>query len=860
MYQKINNLLSSYLMIKKTFALVAVACVLSASAETFKVESWRMSAPIEVRTPFMNDSISPAGEKFKSVDLLKSRTRKNVKGNIVFADSAGIIQLTPAPAENAAIQLLQTNMRSQRFAKGQLKVTSQLPFMVELNGADFSSKLTSEKDSITPQSTASAPLRLEPERDVVLTVRLLAQAADSVAQPSVAVEFVPDAGFEDAVLVAAPDLLRRFNLDDTQYGNRVSGLSMSPDGKYLITYFFNYYSADRSNSYATLTDLRSGKEVNANLPAGVKWMPSGSKLYMTRKVADGFDVILVDPVTGKQQVYAESVPVDNFTWSPAGDAIYYSHIDEGVKEQGPLRRYATPDDRQPGDRTRSFIVRFNPETGISERLTFGNHSTWINDISRDGSKLLCSTTWEYPTARPFYRTTFYVLDVNTLKADTLIAPSPAFVSSGCFSPDATKVLFSGSPSAFNELGKNCGPEPIANDYDVQLYLMDVASKQVKPMTFNFDPSVAQIISWNVADNQIYLRAEEGFGHNLYSLNPETGKFTKLATDIDNVISASMGDESAERIAYSGHSYHAAWKAFVLNIKKNRTSVIADPRADDLAKIDLGKVESWKFTATDGSEIDGIICYPPNFDPEKKYPLIVYYYGGTSPTAKSITQPYTPQLFASRDYVVYVLNPSGTTGYGQEFSARHVNAWGKRTANEIIEGVQKFCEAHPFVNAEKIGCLGASYGGFMTQYLQTLTPMFSAAVSHAGISNVTSYWGEGYWGYTYNSKAAAESYPWNNPDLFTKQGSLFNADKINTPLLLLHGTADTNVPIGESIQIFNALRILGKPVEFISVEGENHFISDYPKRILWHNSIMAWFERWLHDDPSWWNDLYPERNL
>ena len=118
-------------------------------------------------------------------------------------------------------------------------------------------------------------------------------------------------------------------------------------------------------------------------------------------------------------------------------------------------------------------------------------------------------------------------------------------------------------------------------------------------------------------------------------------------------------------------------------------------------------------------------------------------------------------------------------------------------------------------------IGASYGGFMTQYLLTQTDIFAAAMSHAGISNVTSYWGEGYWGYSYNSVAAAESYPWTDPELFTKQGSLFNADKIHTPLLLIHGTADTNVPIGESIQLFNALSILGRQVEFISVDGGDH---------------------------------------
>ena len=255
----------------------------------------------------------------------------------------------------------------------------------------------------------------------------------------------------------------------------------------------------------------------------------------------------------------------------------------------------------------------------------------------------------------------------------------------------------------------------------------------------------------------------------------------------------------------------------------------------------------------------MMCLPPSFDPQKKYPLIVYYYGGTTPTTRGMTSPYSPQLFASRDYVVYVINPSGAIGYGQEFSARHVNAWGDWTADEIIEGTKKFCEAHPFVDAKRIGCLGASYGGFMTMYLQTKTDLFAAAASHAGISNVTSYWGEGYWGYSYNAIAAAESYPWSKPDLFTKHGALFNADKIKTPLLLLHGTVDTNVPIGESIQLYNALKILGKPVEFITVDGENHFISDYERRVLWHNSIMAWFARWLQDSPEWWNDLYPERH-
>ncbi|MCM1310188.1 MAG: prolyl oligopeptidase family serine peptidase [Bacteroides sp.] len=845
----------------KTFvASIALAAMLSGNAKELPITNWRVSEPISVRTPFMNDSIAPDGSKFKTTDILKSHTRVQMPGATVATDSTGVIALKAAPEANGAMQILQTLLRSERFAKGQLKVTSQLPFIVELNGSELTSKLSAEKDSVAGFSTASAALRLEPEHDVRLTIKLLAMAADSVTSPDVKVVFTPDDKFTNTVISSGPDMLRRFALEDSEYGNRVSGLSMSPDGKYIIMRYWNRYDGQRYRTWAELVDLKSGKVVNANLPWGVNWMPNGSSLYMTQTAADGFDLFSVDPVSGATTLLAESIPVDKFTWSPKGDCLYYTHTEQGVKETGPLRRYATPDDRMPGDRTRAFIVRFTPATGISERLTFGNHSTTLNDISRDGSKLLLSTSQEDPTTRPFYRNSFYTLDVETLKADTLISLEPMFVNSGIFSPDGKQVLFSGSPSAFNELGKNCGSHPIANDFDIQLYIMDIASKSVKPVTRDFDPAVGNIISWNAADGKIYFIGEQGFNNNLYVLDPKSDKIEQLPADVENITTATMGDDQSLRVAYMGHGYHYAWRACLLDLKKDKNSILADPRAEDLAKIDLNKVETWTFTASDGTEIDGIVCYPPNFDPSKKYPLIVYYYGGTSPTAKSITQPYTPQLFASRDYVVYVVNPSGTTGYGQEFSARHVNAWGKRTAQDIIEGVQKFYRTHEYVDSTKIGCLGASYGGFMTQYLQTQTPIFAAAVSHAGISNVTSYWGEGYWGYSYNGVAAADSYPWSNPELYTKQGSLFNADKINTPLLLLHGTADTNVPIGESIQLFNALRILGKPVEFISVDGENHFISDFPKRILWQNSIMAWFEKWLKEDSSWWDDLYPARNL
>ena len=188
----------------------------------------------------------------------------------------------------------------------------------------------------------------------------------------------------------------------------------------------------------------------------------------------------------------------------------------------------------------------------------------------------------------------------------------------------------------------------------------------------------------------------------------------------------------------------------------------------------------------------------------------------------------------------------------------MNAWGKYTADEIIEGTQKLCDTFPFIDRSKIGCIGASYGGFMTMYLLTKTDIFASAISHAGISDITSYWGEGYWGYAYSGAASAESYPWNNKDLYVGQSPLFAADKIKTPLLLLHGAVDTNVPPGESIQMYTALKILGVPVELLMVENEDHHIADYDRRIRWTNSILAWFAKWLQEEDSWWYDMYPKK--
>lgn len=822
-----------------------------------KVTAFQMRPAVTLHSPVQGDSINMMGEKFTTARLLRTNihlTFDGVEQHRVEADTAGYVQVEKA-VDNHLLYLFSTRMRAERFLKAKLNIYSSARFEVFVNGQSKQVKETAE-DSLSKVHPVAVALCMEPEADYEIVIKVLSAAEDKAA-PMLKCELVKDKEYAEVPCHIAPDLKRRLSLYDTAFGSRVASVSLSPDGKYLLTRYVDSYGVKRSRTHYELTEVKTGKVLLSDAPSGMRWMPSSSKLYYTVTGREGKDLILFDPATMSEKVLLRNIPDHYFAWSPTEDYLVYTMTDEGEKVNGPLKRLFHPDDRIPDSRNRYYLMKYDLVSGLSERLTYGSHSVYLNDISPDGSKLLCSTSKPNITQCPFSLTSLYQLDVSTLKTDTLVLWD-AYVSSGTYSPDGTQLLITGSPSAFNGIGKNCGSHPIANDFDTQAYLFDLTTKKVDPITRDFAPSV-EPIQWNKTDGCIYFNTTDKDCRHIYRYNTQTRQFVQLDLSEDVISSFSIADNNPAVAAYVGGGNTTVGVAYLYDAKKQRSTLLANPMKPMLDKIEFGEMDEWNFTAADGTLIHGSICLPPAFDPAKKYPLIVYYYGGTTPTTRGMTSPYSPQLFASRNYVVYVIQPSGAIGYGQAFSARHVNAWGDRTADEIIEGTRKFCEAHPFVDAKKIGCLGASYGGFMTMYLQTKTDLFAAAASHAGISNVTSYWGEGFWGYSYNSVAAAESYPWNNPDLFTKNGSLFNADKINTPLLLLHGTVDTNVPIGESIQLYNALKILGKPVEFITVDGENHFISDYDKRVLWHNSIMAWFARWLQDSPAWWNDLYPERH-
>ena len=820
----------------------------SAMAADVKISTFRYAGPYEVRTPVMLDSVNLNSEPFKVSALIDTPLKLDLARHATQTTDS----LLPACTYDQALCLLQADVQVSGYAKATLAVKHLKDYQLYVDGKKVSGELD----------------LLAGTHEIVVKYLAKAERRDTAV-----VVVTPSKGSE--VMVVSPTGGRRlYTLSDVTDGTRITGVSLSPDGRYLITRYTETQPGGKSSTRNVLTEVKTRRQL-LTTDKYIAWMPRTSRYYYTENVEGGRRIIVADPTTGTQLTLAKALPNDGFSIMPDERHLLFTHNSEEPKHGYGVYEISEPDDRQPGWRQRSTLSLYNTQTGLSQQLTYGYHSVSAADISADGRYLLLMGSRSRLTQRPTTLFSIMRLDLNTMQVDTLVSDD-GFLNGAQFSPDGRQVLITGSSECLDGIGKNVPEGRIPSMTDIQLYLFDIASRKATALTRTFNPSV-QTAVWSEADGQVYFTAEDRDCIRLFRLNPKTLKISRIDVPEELVTRFSLS-RTTPLMAFTGQGASHANRSYLLDLNTLKApkeyfrstglqegrgvgvslaspKLLEDPNTELLKDIELGDCQPWDFVSSRGDTICGRYYLPPHFDASKKYPMIVNYYGGCSPTSRNFETRYPQHAYAALGYVVYVINPSGATGFGQEFSSRHVNTAGKGVAEDIIEGVKRFCADHAFVDEKKIGCIGASYGGFMTQYLQTQTDLFAAAISHAGISDHTSYWGEGYWGYSYSEVSMAESYPWTRRDLYVDQSPLFNADKIHTPLLFLHGAADTNVPVGESIQMFNALKLLGRPTAFVVVEGENHWIMDYQKRQKWQNTIFAWFQKWLKGDSTWWDYMY-----
>lgn len=800
--------------------------------DTLVVEKVGMYGPIAFQSTYVLDSLNNTNAQFDPKSTLSDNTIYAFL-NAKATDSISKGTSMQSIENKNTLRVLSFNLRTDRYVGLNLDIKQLANYRLHVEGMASSTNLT-----------------LKPGEHQVKLVCMAQNDGKDTLNITVVGENL--SGVEINSTSKRPYLMK-----EMLEGERTYSARLSPSGRFLIAYYQNTHSDGKSTYKTIITDLKNNKTLEKrNEYVDYKWLENKDLIYYTYTENGNKKIILRNPETLEETVLVENIPNGGFTLSPTLDYLIISTTDEGSKPVGALKKLHDPDDRMAGQRNRTSLWKFDIKTRSMQRLTYGKTRLYLADISNDGKHLLITTSSQIPSRKPFSRDAILRMDATTLKVDTLIADT-AWLAGAKFSPKADQLLIKACPEAFNRIGSEINEKQTHNAFDYRLFLYDINTQSTTPLLPHFNPSVDSY-SWNEVNNLIYFTASDGCDRTVYSLNPKNKEVRKFnlpltyvtsftyATQQKNPTAIITGQANGER---AREMYQVA-----LSHKDTKVKRIGEINFDEMYKdVAIGTCHDWKFQTSRGDSINGFYYLPANFDASKKYPLIVYYYGGCTPSNKLLEINYPYQVFASLGYVVYVVQPSGALGFGQEFAARHVNTWGDMSSDDIIEGTKQFCKEHTFINTEKIGCIGASYGGFMTQYLQTKTNLFAAAISHAGISNIASYWGGGYWGYTYGEIAQYGSFPWNNPDLYTKHSSLFNADKINTPLLLLHGTVDTNVPPFESQQLYTALRILGKTVEYIQVDGQDHVITDWNKRLQWQDAIFAWFAKYLKDQPEWWDE-------
>jgi dipeptidyl aminopeptidase/acylaminoacyl peptidase len=267
----------------------------------------------------------------------------------------------------------------------------------------------------------------------------------------------------------------------------------------------------------------------------------------------------------------------------------------------------------------------------------------------------------------------------------------------------------------------------------------------------------------------------------------------------------------------------------------------------MASHSLKSAEETEWTGALGKKIHGFVVKPSNFDPSKKYPLLVLIHGGPqSAWNNSWSYRWNPAVFADAGYVVFAPNPRGSTGYGQRFINEISGDWGGKAYTDIMNGVADVVRRNAFIDKNRIGAAGASYGGYMINWIEGHNNdprfRFKVLVSHDGVYNLTSMYGgtEELWFTDWEFKGT----PWTNPAMYQRWSPHNFVNNFKTPILIIHGELDYRVPIGEGLQLFTAVQRKGIDSKLLIFPDEGHWVLKPQNSQLWYHTVIGWVDKYL----------------
>ena len=373
---------------------------------------------------------------------------------------------------------------------------------------------------------------------------------------------------------------------------------------------------------------------------------------------------------------------------------------------------------------------------------------------------------------------------------------------------------------------------------MDLKVITVAGGQPRNLTADFDFSVGNI-EWSKDGQYIYFTATEWLDSKLYKVPAAGGKPTQINVEKGYQISDFVTTDDGSKWLVTGGTLNDNSVVFMTGPDGAQPKRLFDDH-DYLNEYNVAKSEAITWKGADNWDIYGVLTYPVNYQPGQKYPMILQVHGG--PFGRyGATFNMGAQTWAARGYAVLQPNPRGSSGGTYAFGIANQNDWGGKDYIDIMKGVDKVV-AMGVADTAKLAVMGGSYGGFMTNWTVTQTGRFKAAITHAGISDWYSFFGQtdipnllefGFGGLPSDNKATYEKW---SPIEF--------AGKVTTPLLITHGESDARVPISQAEQYYRLLKKMGKQVEFLRFPREGHGIAEPMHRLYLEDEQAKWFDKYV----------------
>ena len=639
---------------------------------------------------------------------------------------------------------------------------------------------------------------------------------------------------------------------------RIGNVSLSPDQSKLV-YTITYFNKEEDRSYSDiyvmdLSNHQSTQLTNTAInESEVRWTPDGRKITYLAKgqlwemnpdgsspkqitdIEDGINGYVYAPDMSKivfcKDVRLEPTIGDLHPDLPKAKARlindqFYRHWNDWVEAY-----------------THLFIADYSPAKTITGGKDIMEGEKWESPVrpwggteqlawTKDGKKLIYTCRKKYGIDYALSTNTdLYAYDTESGETRNLTEGMMGYDNNPVISPDGKWMAWESMERDGYEADKS------------RLFVMNLETGKKKDYTQNFDQSVGHL-AWSNDNNTLWFISDWHATDEIYALTLNDGKIRKLTEGVHNYTGVFPTDKELIATKVSMSKPEEIYKVNLQDGKDEEISFVNKPLLDQLT---MGKVEKRWVKTTDNKKMLVWMIYPPHFDPAKKYPAILYCEGGPQSTVSQFwSYRWNFQQMAANGYIIVAPNRRGLPGFGQEWLEQISGDYSGQNIKDYLSAIDD-AKKEPYIDENRLGCVGASYGGYSVYYLAGHhNKRFKAFIAHCGIFDLESQYceTEEMWFANWDMGGA----PWDKNNKIAQRTFANSPHKFvgnwDTPILVIHGQKDYRIDVSQGMSAFNAARMRGIPAQYLYFPEESHWVTGCQDGILWQRTFKAWLDKWL----------------